>query len=234
MYFYSYIYIYIYCNYLYVIIIMIWFCILALYILVSFVSFGNLINIISQLMDYAWKINRLRQQRTQTPYKIIVKHCKLIDLVIRIELTRAILMTWFSNFLRNSTIHFRMSLYLVSCFLAESHGFVAVPVTSCIKDACPNLYLYLVSEGRRNCLTLWPAQWRAGQTAFENFSENLRFVALKLFLFTRFLSPYFYLPSFKTNKVSNTLLKWSFGITEIWNWNFIVTGRRLKIKIIVE
>ena len=37
--------------------------------------------------------------------------------MIRIELTWAILMPCVSNFLRNSTIHVRMFLYLVTCFL---------------------------------------------------------------------------------------------------------------------
>ena len=41
----------------------------------------------------------------------------IIDLVLRIELTRAISMPRFSNFLRNSTIYFRMFIYLVTCFL---------------------------------------------------------------------------------------------------------------------
>ena len=61
--------------------------------------------------------NRLRSQRTPTPYKIKVNKCKLIDLVLRIELTRAILKPRFSNFLRNSIIYFRMFLYLKACFL---------------------------------------------------------------------------------------------------------------------
>ena len=56
--------------------------------------------------------SHLRSQRTPKPYKIIVNNCKLIDFVIRIQLTRAILMLRFSNFLRNSCIHFRMFLYL--------------------------------------------------------------------------------------------------------------------------
>ena len=34
-----------------------------------------------------------------------------------IELTRAILMTRLCDLLRNSTIHFRMYLYLVTCFV---------------------------------------------------------------------------------------------------------------------
>ena len=43
-------------------------------------------------------------------------YCKSIDLVIRIELTQAILMPRFSNFLRNSTVHFLMFLCLETCF----------------------------------------------------------------------------------------------------------------------
>ena len=61
--------------------------------------------------------NRLRSQRTPTPYKIKVKKCKLIDLVIRIELTQTILMWRFSNFFRNSIFHFLMFSYLEPCFL---------------------------------------------------------------------------------------------------------------------
>ena len=61
--------------------------------------------------------NCLRPQRTPTPYKIKVKNCKLIDLMIRIKFTRAILMPWFPNFLKTSIMHFRMFLYLVTCFL---------------------------------------------------------------------------------------------------------------------
>ena len=41
----------------------------------------------------------------------------------------------------------------------ESHGFVAMPVTSCIKDTVQICH-YLICEERRNCTTLWPAQQR--------------------------------------------------------------------------
>ena len=82
--------------------------------------------------------NRLRPQRTPIPYKIKVNNCKLIDLVIRIEITREILMPRFSNFLRRSIIHFRMFLYLESL---QSLGFVDMPVKSCMKDAFFNLSL---------------------------------------------------------------------------------------------
>ena len=49
---------------------------------------------------------------------------------MRIELAREILMPRDSNLLGNSTIGFRMCLYLVTYFLYGSHGFVAVPVKS--------------------------------------------------------------------------------------------------------
>ena len=44
----------------------------------------------------------------------VQKYSKLIDLVMKIELTLAILMSRFSNVLRNSTIRFLMFLYLVT------------------------------------------------------------------------------------------------------------------------
>ena len=40
---------------------------------------------------------------------------KLIDLVMQIELNRTILLLQLLDLLRNSTIHFRMFLYSVSC-----------------------------------------------------------------------------------------------------------------------
>ena len=43
---------------------------------------------------------------------------KLIDLVMRIELTREFLSSRLSDFQRNSIIHFRMFLSLVTCFLS--------------------------------------------------------------------------------------------------------------------
>ena len=84
-------------------------------------------NLIRQSIDFS--INGLTSENGQfkdvnittdppTPYKIKVNNCKLINLVIRIDLTLAILMPQFSNFLRNPTIHFRMFSYLVTCFLS--------------------------------------------------------------------------------------------------------------------
>ena len=42
---------------------------------------------------------------------------KCIDFVMRIELTRSILMSQFSDLLKNSTIHFPVCLYMITCFL---------------------------------------------------------------------------------------------------------------------
>ena len=44
-------------------------------------------------------------------------------------------------------------LFILSNMFPDSDGFVAMPVTSCIKDTVP-IYPYLISEGRRNCSTL--------------------------------------------------------------------------------
>ena len=85
--------------------------------------------------------NRFRLQWTPTPGKMKVNNCKLIDLVIRIEFTRAILMPQFSNFRRNSIIHFRMFLCLHGNMSHDSNSFFAMPGTSCIKDSCSNLSL---------------------------------------------------------------------------------------------
>ena len=67
--------------------------------------------------------NRLRSQRISTPYKIKANNCILIDLVIRIELTRAILMQWYSIFLKNSTIHFLHVFLYNNMFLTISSLF---------------------------------------------------------------------------------------------------------------
>ena len=53
---------------------------------------------------------------TPTPYQIKGNKFKFMDLEIRIELTRVILLPGFSVFFRNSTIHFSMFLYLETCF----------------------------------------------------------------------------------------------------------------------
>ena len=69
------------------------------------------------IMDYARAVslNMSTLKRSLTPY--MQNESKLIDLVLRIELIRTILSPGLLDFLRNSTIHIRMFLYLVTCFL---------------------------------------------------------------------------------------------------------------------
>ena len=84
-----------------------------------------------------------------------VQNCKLIDLVIRIELTRLIWEPRFSNFLKNSTIHFRMYLYFEMRFPRVMVSLLC-RLQAVSKKHIP-IYPYLISKGRRNCSTLWPA-----------------------------------------------------------------------------
>ena len=83
--------------------------------------------------------HRTKLNGPPTPYKIKVKNCKLMDLVIKIEYS--------SNF--NATIlefsenfdHPFSHVFIFGNLFPESHGFVAMPVTGCIKDTCSNLSL---------------------------------------------------------------------------------------------
>ena len=63
---------------------------------------------------------------------------KLIDLVKLIQLTRAILLLRLSDFLKYSTIDFCM-FFVYGNMFPESHGFVTLPVTTSMNDACFNL-----------------------------------------------------------------------------------------------
>ena len=96
--------------------------------------------------------NRLRSQRSPSPYKIKVKNYKLIDLVRGIELTQAILLLRFSTFLRIPIIYFGMFLYLVICFLRVAVSLLC-RLQAVSKKHVP-MYSYLISEGRRNCSNL--------------------------------------------------------------------------------
>ena len=120
-------------------------------------------------------------------------------MVIWIELTWAILIPLFSNFLRNSTIHFHMFLYLGTCFLRVMVSLVC-RLQAVSKMHVP-IYSYLISEGRQNCSTLWLAQKNETVTlgnmlpninickiGWLNFWENLRIVALKLLELSLLLS----------------------------------------------
>ena len=77
--------------------------------------------------------NRLRSQRIPTPYKIKVNNCKLIDLVIILEQFNATILNCFEKF-----DHPFSHVFLLSNVYPESHGFVAMPVTSYIKDNVPH------------------------------------------------------------------------------------------------
>ena len=90
-------------------------------------------------MDLAWKI-AFDHNEPPAPYKINVNNCKFIDLVIRIELSR-------NNF--NATIlkfsekfnHLFSHVSIFGNMFDENQGFIAMPVTSCIKDTCSILSL---------------------------------------------------------------------------------------------
>ena len=102
--------------------------------------------------------NRLRSQRTTTPHKIKVNNSKLMDLVIRIELTRANFNATILKFSEEFDHPFRMFLYLETCFLRVTVSLLCR--LQAVSQIRVPIYQYLISEGRRNCSPLWPAQYR--------------------------------------------------------------------------
>ena len=150
---------------------------------------------------------------------------KLIDLVKRIELTRAILMPRFSNFLRNSTLHFGMFLYLVTCYLRGTVSLLwrlqAVP-----KIHVP-IYPSLIREGKRNCSTLWPAQQRSRDS-----QETCYQILIHAKMDSR-ISASFENRGFKITRVNSIHIAKSINITLIlysvvgplWCWQFKLTAR---------
>ena len=92
-------------------------------------------------------------------------------------------------------------VFIFGNMFPESRGFVAVPVTSCIKDTCSNLSLSNYWRGTKlfGLVTGTTTKPRLSGNMFLNiktcgnglsdFSENLRVTALKMLEFTRFLSP---------------------------------------------
>ena len=122
---------------------------------------------------------RLRSQRTPTPCKIKVNNCKLIDLVIRIELTRAILVPRFSYFLRNTTIHIRTFLYLEICFLSIAYSNEDLNVSLCIECSGVTLSTNVVAE--RNCgviltpsrVTLSDSEWSQSEWLYKSLVKPL-------------------------------------------------------------
>ena len=81
-----------------------------------------------------------KRKQTPTPYKIKANNCKLIDFSDKNRANS-------SNF--NSTIlkfsekfgHPFLYVFIFGNLFPESHGFTAMPVTSCIKNICFNLSL---------------------------------------------------------------------------------------------
>ena len=88
-------------------------------------------------MDYASNSSTVSRSIT-TDTNTVQNSSKLIDFVIRIELTSAILMLKLFFFVKFDD-PFCMFLYMVICFLIARHGLVSLPVTSCIKVKCSNL-----------------------------------------------------------------------------------------------
>ena len=94
---------------------------------------------------------------------------------MRIELTRALLSPGHSDFLRNSTNHFRMFLCLVSCFLRITVSLLYR--SQAVSKIFVPLYPYLISEGRRifracNRHSKEIATFRKHVTKYKNIIRN--------------------------------------------------------------
>ena len=73
-------------------------------------------------------------------------------------------------------------VFLFGNMFPESRGFVGICRLPAVSKIHVPFYPYLITEGRRNCSTLWQAQQRNrdSQETCWNFLENLGIVALKL------------------------------------------------------
>ena len=91
--------------------------------------------------------------------------------------------------------------FLLGNMFPESYGFVAMPVTSCIKDTCSNIFLsnywretklfeLVTSTTTKPWLSrnMIPNR-KTCEKGWSNFSENFRVIALKLLELTRYASP---------------------------------------------
>ena len=133
--------------------------------------------------------------RPPAPYKIKVNNWKLIDLVIRIELTWVILMPRFSNFLRNLAIHF-LHVFIFGNMFPESCIFVAVLVTR----SNSFVSLHKLHMDKLEYVSDTACYWHSNErvtlmkhvTKYENtrnFSENFKILEWKLLELTQFLAP---------------------------------------------
>ena len=122
---------------------------------------------------------------------------------MRIELTRAILMSWLSNILRNSSIHFRMFLYLETCFIR-----VTVSLLCRLQDVSMthvSIYHNLFSEWRRNCSTTATKPWISGNM-LPNINDGNMFQYIP--------NIYWNLPTDGTAAVTRT------AILELTHWRY--------------
>ena len=121
----------------------------------------------------------------------LTKLSKVVNLVIRMELTRTILIPWLSNFRRNLIINFWRFLYLITCFLRVTVSLLcrlqAVSKTHVPID--PYMWLVKGEENVRTCdrhnnefvtLRKMLPNINTCKNGWSSLSENLRIVALKL------------------------------------------------------
>ena len=121
------------------------------------------------------------------------KLINLLQLVMRIEITREILSPWLSDFLKNSSIHF-LRFFIFGNKFPESHGFVAICRSPAVSKMHVQMYP-LIIEGWRNCMSLWPSKQKTVdfrkhlpniktfENGYSNFLENMRVVPIKLLEF---------------------------------------------------
>ena len=149
-------------------------------------------------MDYARKFAFIHNE-PPTPYKI-----KLIWWICWKESSSSNSSNFNATILKFSEqfIHPYSHVFIFGNMFPESHGFVAIPVTSCIKDTwCFNLSLsnYYWKETKLLDLVTGTAtkpwlsgnmlpNWNTCEYRWSNFLENLRIVSLKLLELTQFPS----------------------------------------------
>ena len=148
------------------------------------------------------------------------KKISMIDLVIRIEFTRVILMPRFSNFVRNYTIYFHMFLYLLTSFLRVTVSFLWR--SQAVSKIHVTIYPFLTSELKRNCSSLWPAQQqnRDSQQAYVTKYKNIRKFMIEFFQkFESRDDKIAWVNSIHIKKSIN-LLKFFTVLGQLWYWHF--------------
>ena len=100
---------------------------------------------------YKWRMHWKSSSITTDPNTAQNKN-KSIDLVIRIELTRSILSSQLSDFLRNSTIYFLCVYISIACFLRVTVSLLCL--SKAVSRILVPIYNYIISEGSKNCFSL--------------------------------------------------------------------------------